>query len=330
MQVTIGLLGFGNVHRALAQLVLNQTLNDIDVRVMGIATHSHGIAIDANGLDLQQALQTDHFGADAPNAIEFIKQCPADIILEATWVNPQTGQPALDYVRTALESGKHVVTANKGPVVFGHRELTALAAEKNLGFFYESTVMDGMPVHSMRREALVGLDILRVRGVLNSTTNYILTKMGQGQSFDDALKEAQAIGIAEADPTNDVEGWDAAIKIAILANVFMGGDLRPVDVDRVGISDLQADTLLAAIAADKRVKLVCEAYRENGNIKAMVKPIELDLSDPLARLDNTASGLMIETNVLEQITLFGSDASPRTTAYGMLIDAINITRGRRG
>src|SRR5690606_36929677 len=133
------------------------------------------------------------------------RACPADIVLEGTWVNAQTGQPALDHCRAALESGKHVVTANKGPVAFGFRELSALAKAKNLAFFFESTVMDGQPLNSLAREGLLAAEIHRIRGVLNSTTNAILNAMERGIAFEDALKTMQAQGIAEANPDNDID-----------------------------------------------------------------------------------------------------------------------------
>ena len=173
--------------------------------------------------------------------LAFIETCPADLVMESTWLNPQTGQPATDYVRAALNAGRHVVTANKGPVAFAYRELTALAQTKDRGFFFESTVMDGAPVLSIAREGLLATTVHRIRGILNSTTNYILTRMEAGASFDEAVRGAQQIGIAEADPTTDVEGWDAAVKIVVLANVLMGADLRPADVDRKGITGLTGD-----------------------------------------------------------------------------------------
>ncbi len=182
--------------------------------------------------------------------------------MEATWLNPQTGQPATDYVRAALSAGRHVVTANKGPVAHAYRELAALAQEQHRGFFFESTVMDGAPVLSIAREGLLATTVYRLRGILNSTTNYILTSMEEGISFDEAVRGAQQIGVAEADPTTDLDGWDAAVKIVVLANVFMGADLRPADVDRMGITGLTGDDVRDALESGERIKLVCEAYRE--------------------------------------------------------------------
>ena len=338
--VKLGLLGFGNVHRAFAELLPTRAeriaaQHGIEFRVVGIATNSHGIAIDADGIDLAAALAADdlselHAGGSVSNPLQFARDCPADIMLEATWINAKTGQPAINLVEAALESGKHVVTANKGPVAFAHRELTKLAAKKKLAFFYESTVMDGTPLHSIAREGLLAAEVLSIRGVLNSTTNAILTQMEEGVEFDVALKALQAAGVAETDPANDIDGWDSAIKLVILANTLMGADLRPADVDPTGIRDVTNDDVQDAALEGFTLKLLCEAYLDaDGLVHASVMPTPLEPDDPLAWLDGTATAVTIGTDIIEEITIREGPASPRTTAYGMLVDAINIARGRR-
>ncbi|MBI5929992.1 MAG: homoserine dehydrogenase [Chloroflexi bacterium] len=343
MEHKIALLGFGNVLKAFAELLLlkqeylKQTL-DTEIKVVGIATNSKGLAINPAGIDLTAALQlvksgqslnSLHVGEPVADTFAFIQQVPADIILEATWLDPRTGQPALDYVRAALNAGKHVVTANKGPVAYAYRELKALAESNRLGFFFESTVMDGMPLHSIAREGMLGLATKRVRGILNSTTNSVLTRLEEGTSFEEAVAEMQRVGLAETDPSNDIDGWDAAVKITILANVVMGADIRPVDVDRMGIRNVTVQDAQIAVKSGKRIKLVCEAVREGNQVKASVRPIPLPLTDPLANITQTASAVTFETDVLPMITLIEGNSSPTTTAYGMLVDALNIGRGRR-
>ncbi|WP_119072295.1 homoserine dehydrogenase [Aggregatilinea lenta] len=342
MHFDIALLGFGNVARALARLldVKAATLRDdydITFRVTGIATQSRGCAIDPDGLDLQAALraveagerlETLHKGAPVSDTLAFIDACPADLIMEATWLNPQTGQPATDYVRAALKAGHHVVTANKGPVAFAYRELRALAAEQGVGFFFESTVMDGAPVLSVGREGLLATTILRIQGILNSTTNYILSALEQGTDFDEAVRQAQAIGVAEADPANDLEGWDATVKTVVLANVLMGADLRPADVDRTGIMGITVQDTQAALEADERIKLLCEVVNENGVVSASVRPARLPLSDPLSQVSKTSSAVTFKTDTLHSLTIVEGDTDPTTTAYGMLVDMINIARNR--
>ncbi len=342
MQWNIAILGFGNVGRALAHLLIDkaevlQADFDLTVRVTGIATRSRGLAIDPAGLDLPSALARVESGgrlddlhrfAPAADTQAFVEMCPADVVMEATVLDPQSGQPATDYIRAALASGRHVVTANKGPVAYAYRQLTALAREHGVGFFFESTVMDGAPVLGIGREALLATEVRSIRGVLNSTTNYILTMLEQGLTFEQAVEGAQRLGVAEADPANDIDGWDAAVKIVVLANVLMGADLRPAHVDRTGIRDVTAEQVRAALAEQKRVKLVCEAVREGTAVRASVKPLMLDMSDPLSQVQRTSSAVQIETDTLPGLTIIEGDTGPITTAYGMLVDMINLARGR--
>lgn len=342
MHLNIALLGFGNVGRALARLLLDkqgilQQDYDLTFSVTGIATRSHGSAVHPEELDLEAALKLVgagerldvlHQGGPVADAFTFIEACPADLVMESTWLNPRTGQPAADYIRAALHAGRHVVTANKGPVAFAYRELSQLARQKERGFFFESTVMDGAPVLVLGREALLAVEVRRIRGILNSTTNFILTALEDGASFDEAVAEAKHIGIAEADPANDLEGWDSAVKIVVLANVLMKADLRPADVDRTGIMGLSPDEVRAAAAAGDRIKLVCEAWREGDAVRARVSPQRLPLSDPLSQVRQASSVVTFETDTLPRLTIIEGDPDPVTTAYGMLVDMINIARGR--
>lgn len=342
MHVRIALLGFGNVGRALAQLlerkrgVLERDFG-LTFAVTGIATRSHGLAIDPAGIDLPAALDHVttgqglgplHRGAAIADMREFITTCPADLVMEATWLNPRDGQPATDYVRTALQAGRHVVTANKGPVAFAYRELMALARQQDRGFFFESTVMDGAPVLGIGREGLLAATIHRIRGILNSTTNYVLTCLEQGIAYDEAVRQAQQIGVAEADPSTDLDGWDATVKIVVLANVLLGADLRPADVDRTGIAGVTVGDAQAALAAGERIKLVCEAVRDGETIRARVRPERLPLTDPLSQVSRTSSAVTFEMDTLHQLTIVEGDTDPTTTAYGMLVDMLNILRGR--
>lgn len=342
MQIRLVMMGFGNVNRALARLLLRKAdalreRHDLTLSVTGITTHSHGRASNPDGLDLQAALDAYagdgldalHVGEPISDTLRFAQSVPADIAVEAMWMDPQTGQPATDVLRTLLNRGVHVATANKGPLAFAYRELRDLAAANELGFLFESTVMDGAPVHLVGREALPATDILRIRGVLNSTTNSILTRLEQGAAFDVALKEMQDAGLAEADPSNDVDGWDSAVKIVTLANVHMGATLRPPDVDRTGIAGMTIEAVQTAVEQGRRIKLLCEAWRdEDGAIRAKVAPTPIPLDDPLAHVHRTSSAVTFETDTLPALTLIEGDSSPDTTAFGLLTDVVNIARGR--
>jgi homoserine dehydrogenase len=344
MLLNAALLGFGNVGRALAELLIEKqnTLRqdyDIDLRIVGIATGSHGQVIDPRGINLRQALEIRrtgssldalHSGHPIDDPFRFLADSPIDLLFESTPTNIEDGQPAYAYVFGALERGVHVVTANKGPVAFGYRELTALARRKNVGFLFESTVMDGAPVLTVGREGFPANAIIRVRGILNSTTNYILTRMEQEDlEFDQALGAAQEIGIAETDPALDIDGWDSAIKIVILANVLMGADLRPVDVQCQGIRHITLADVQEARAAGGRIRLVCEAARQpDGDVAASVGPQTVSEQDMLSNVTGTSSIVDFETETLPRVTMVEHNPGPTTTAYGMLADMINILRGR--
>jgi homoserine dehydrogenase len=340
MELSIGLIGFGNVGRALAHLIesKNPALHAryaLNISIMGIATANHGYAIDEHGLDISHTLEAVergsisslHVGPPIADTLAFIQKTPADLFVEMSPLNPQTGQPATDHARLALHLNRHVVSANKGPVAFAYQELRDLAKRKGCGFLFECTVMDGVPVLGLVRETLPAIEINRIRGILNSTTNNILTRMEAGIGLRDALRKTQEIGIVETNPSYDVDGWDAAVKIVILSNVLMNANLRPANVDRMGIGGLTVGDVQAAARNGQAIKLVCEAFREGEDVRACVKPVALPLDDPLARVRGTANMVSLETDMISHLTISEGEATPMTTAYGILVDIVNIARG---
>lgn len=336
----LALLGFGNVGRALAKLLLSKRDEirrkyNCDFIVTGIATGSHGSALAPDGLDLAKALAVVDVQADLSalstikppsNSLEFIQNCKADVLFENTPVSYEDGQPAVDHLRLALERGMHAITANKGPVVHAYPELSALAKVKGRSFLFESTVMDGAPVFSMWREALPAATLRSFRGVLNSTTNLILTLMEQGKTFEGAVAHAQEIGIAETDPSGDIDGWDAAIKVSALVSVLMNKPLKPFEVDRQGIRSITSEAVMESLRANKRWKLVCSAQREADRVSASVQPMEVEASDPLFTVMGTSSAVTFKSDVLGALTLTEEDPGPHTTAYGLLADFLNAVR----
>lgn len=340
MELKLAILGFGVVGREFVRLLRRKSEElareyGLAWCVTGLATRRLGMACNPAGLDVEAALaavaggsrlDVFHHGPPLSDAFDFIANCGADVLFETTVLNPRTGQPAIDHVRAALVAGQHVVTANKGPLAFAYRELRDLARQQGRAFLFESTVMDGAPVFSLVRDALLAANVLGFRGILNSTTNFILTEMEAGASFDQAVRRAQAIGIAEADPALDVDGWDAATKTAILATVLMGADITPLQVDRTGIREVTPEAAQAARAAGRHIKLVCQAEWRDGRLIARVAPQELPASDLLAWVQGTSSLLSLRTDTLKQLTLVEHDPGPAQTAYGLLRDLLAIVR----
>ena len=340
MHYKLALLGFGNVGKALARLLLQkavdlQEIHQITFSITGIATARHGSAINPGGLDLVQALVRLDQGLSLEalstypppkNSLDFINNCQADVLFENTPVNYDSGQPAVDYIRKALELKMHAITANKGPVVHAYRQLSALAQQNGRKFFFESAVMDGAPIFSLFRSALPAARLHTLRGVLNSTTNLILTRMEGGSSFAEAVAYAQAIGIAETDPSGDIDGWDAAVKVAALATVLMDIPTKPSEVDRHGIRDITAQDIAKARELGKRWKLVCSAQRVGNSVQARVAPEMVGMDSPLYLVDGTTSIVQFDTDVLGQLSIIERDPGPHTTAFGLLADFINAVR----
>ena len=303
--------------------------------MVGIASGSHGAAINPRGFSLPELLQAYREGVSLnefsklpiSGSSEFIHSCGANLLFETTPVNYQTGQPALDFLRQALEGGMSVITANKGPVVHGYRELTNLAKRRGLSFLFESSVMDGAPVFSIARCGLPGAKVTAFSGLLNSTTNLILTRMENGESQDEAIAHAQSIGIAETDPNGDIDGWDAAVKVAALVTVLMDIPYTPDQVDRTGIRALTPDLIQEAKKNGQRWKLVCTARREDSaprGIIASVQPQKISPESHFFNVSGTSAILEIESDVLGKLLLIEENPSPRTTAYGLLADFLNV------
>ena len=336
----LALLGFGNVGQALARLLQRkrrQLIKDYGIghTITAIATARHGMAVRPEGLDIQQALQV--VGTDgrleqlssqpAPSdPLEFIRTCNADVLFENTPVNYIDGQPAVSFLQAALEAGMHAITANKGPVVHAYPQLTALAAQHGRRFFFESAVMDGAPIFSLFRGSLPAVDLLSFTGILNSTTNLIFTRMEAGESFSEAVAYAQSIGITETDPSGDIDGWDAAVKVSALVTVLIGIPLKPAQVERTGIRSLTSEHIRQASAEGKRWKLVCEAKRQGQQVTARVSPQLVGPDSPLYGVNGTSSIVSFETDVLPQLSIVEGNPGPETTAYGLLADFINATR----
>ncbi len=323
------LLGFGNVNRALVRLLetKKKELQDrgIDWRITGVASRRLGWIADESGVDVKSLLRGQtRAGAPAPHGRirDWLTASSADVLFEATSLDPKSGQPAIDHIRAALEHGAHAITANKGPIVHAYDELRQLALAKGKRFLFESTVMDGVPIFSLFRDSLPAIHLKGFHGILNSTTNVILSGMEKGLTFEASLKRAQDLGVAETDASHDIEGWDAAVKVAALVRVLMGVPLTPAEIQRQGISLLSAEQVRNARREGMPFKLVCRAQRTDAGVSASVRPEQVPLGDPMAWVAGTSSIVCFETDVFPELTITEIDPGVEATAYGMLADFV--------
>jgi homoserine dehydrogenase len=302
-----------------------------DFRVVGIADMLKGSVYDPRGIDLRLSLDKVRSGEPLSgrtdeDSLSMIRKARADVMLEATFTDIRTAEPAASHIRAALERGMHVVTTNKGPLALHFRELETLARKMKREFLFEGTVMSGTPLLNLIRETLAGADIREIKGILNGTTNYILTRMEEGASFEEALKKAQELGYAEAVPDADVLGWDALAKVTILANAVFGADKKPFDSPCEGITKISSADIAAARSAGKRFKLIGRVWREGDEVRAEVSPRQIDISHPLAGVMGATNAVTITTDTIGEITIVGPGAGRRETGYSMLSDLIHIGR----
>lgn len=333
----LAMIGCGTVGQGLLRIIAEKKP---DLNVVAISDKLKGAIFDPNGIDVSKMLDVlendgkiEEYKSASKKAItgldpiETIKNCNADIMAEMTYTDIETGQPATSYIETALEQGMHVTTSNKGPAALYHAKLAKLAAKNNVQFLIEGTVMSGTPVFNLARETLTGCKITEVKGILNGTTNYILTKMeNEGWSYNDALKKAQELGFAEADPTADVEGFDALAKVVILSNYLLGGNIKPDEVPRQGINEISLENIRSAAEEGLRYKLIGSTKLEGESISAYVKPVKLDLSDPLAGVGGATNALTFNTDLLGEVTIQGPGAGKIETGFSIFVDIMTILR----
>jgi homoserine dehydrogenase len=325
----LDLVGFGNVGRALATLLKDRS-GDLPLKVVSIVTLRHGCWVDPGGIDLESALK----GLPSKVSLPKIADLPGNVLVELTTLEPRTGLPAMDHVRDALRARKHVVTANKGPIAHGYAELSGMAWAARRQLRFEATLSDCLPVFNLRRSALPLAEIRRIRGVVSSTTNHILSAAARGLAFGDALAEAQRLGIAEADPRNDLEGWDAAAKATILANVLMDARIGIDDVHREAIDEAAAHAARSAAAEGARMRPLIEIVRRPSHprahhleptaVTATSGPRRLDPLDPLYAVDGLSMALDIETDLAGRVVVQLHDPHVEQVAYAVLTDLLEI------
>jgi homoserine dehydrogenase len=302
----------------------------ISLRITGIASRRLGWIADPTGLDLKgrglsPAGEAIHIGtalaAGIANVRSWLGAAQADVLFEATSLNVGSGQPAIDHIRAALEHGAHAITANKGPIVYAYRGLRDLAVARGKRFLFESTVMDGVPIFSLF-DQLPAIRLQSFHGILNSTTNVIFGEMENGLCLDEAVKKAQALGVAETDASHDIEGWDATVKTAALITVLMNIPIRLDQIEREGIRELTPNAVRNAKRDGWPFKLVCRARRTANGVEASVRPEKVMSTQPMARISGTSSYIYFETDIFPGVGITEENPGLYATAYGMLSDFV--------
>lgn len=344
MRYKVACIGFGTVGQGFAELLLEKgevlrRRYGLEVDLVAISDPLKGSVCDERGLDLREVLSLIERdgklegydrGVKGWDSIRTIKEAGAEIIVEVTPTNLETGEPGATHIRTALNEGKWVITTNKGPIALFYRELSLLAKEKGGALRFEGTVLAGTPVINLSSLNLAGAEIKEIRGIVNGTTNYILTQMGMGKGYNEALLEAQRLGYAEAKPDADVEGWDAVAKVVILANVVMGGELRVSDVEREGITGITPAQIELSRMEHKRYKLIARAWRDSGGIRARVSPEKLGEDDLLFHISGVTNAIEFVTDTLSRVVVVGPGAGRRETGFAVLNDLLSIVREKGG
>jgi homoserine dehydrogenase len=328
-------IGFGNVGRALARLLTAKSrdlseLYGIEWRITGVATRRMGWLTNVEGFDAATLVSSespaDQFSR-ASGIGDWLKKSQPDAVFETTSLNHETGQPAIDYLRAVLGSGAHAITANKGAVVYGFDELNELAVLVGKNFYFESAVLDSAPVFSLFRETLPAIKLRGFSGIFSSTTNVIIETMEAGRTFAEGVKTAQELGVTETDPSHDVDGWDATVKVCALARVLLRIPLKPGDVRREGIRGLSPQLVQAARAEGKPFKLVARVkLAVDGSLNASVRPEQLPTNDPLGTVRGTSLAVHFELDMMPGLTITSQRPNLQSTAYGLLADFINAVR----
>jgi homoserine dehydrogenase len=348
-ELALALIGFGHVARRFLKL-LDEVAERLEFnwRLVAIATLRHGSVVDPDGVDARRAVSS----VESSHSLDRLDPAPRErsgidvvrqvtdalaeeagdgqlVVVETTVLDIDRGEPATAHVRASLEGLAHVVTANKGPAAFSYDELDTLAESVDRLFLFEGAVMDGVPVFNLARETMPGVHIDGFRGVINTTCQYALSEMERGITLDAAIREMQKRGIAEADPSLDIDGWDAAAKTAALVNVLMAGGITPHDVTRMGIRDVTPRDVMDAGSRDRRVRLVASAARRGHALDVRVEPELLDASDPLARLGPLENAIFFRTDLLGEIGIVQRTSSLQQTAYALLSDLTHISQRLR-
>ncbi|HSR68449.1 MAG TPA: homoserine dehydrogenase [Acidobacteriota bacterium] len=333
------LLGLGRVARRMLEMLAEgradrESLLAPRVEIAGIFTANHGYRLPQHPEPVEEVLAALSQGrlldsGRRQDPFQAIAHADYQVLVELTTLCiEEEGRPAADYVRAALSAGRHAVTANKGPMAFQGADLLRLARRRGRFLRFESTVMDGAPVFSLARCGLRGCRIEGVSGILNSTTNFILCAMEEGASLEEALGEARRSGFAEADASHDLQGWDAACKMAVLANALMGVDLHPRSVRREVLDASMGQRAREIRRRGERLRLVSRLRRRRDRVAGEVRLRRLEADDPMARVPGPGGLLRLETDCMGPILITQQAPTLDDTAYGVINDLLEIAGAR--
>ena len=342
MEFRLAFIGFGVVGQGLAEILVQdkeklEKEQNFHYKVVAISDKLKGSIYNANGINLakvlaiareKKSLETyDDAQLRGWDSIQTITDSNANVIVEVSWTDIATGEPAITHVKTALGLKKHVIMTNKGPIALAGSELLALAKKNGVQIKFEGTVLSGTPAINLGMNNLAGAGVTEILGIVNGTTNYILSEMEKGLDYDQALKQAQELGYAEADPSGDVEGWDALGKVVIITSTIMNYPMTKKQVEREGITNITKADVEQAKKEGKRWKLIASSkINEDGTITASVRPMKLPLDNPLASVMGPINALTFKTKYLGDITIVGPGAGKEATGFALLADLLEINR----
>ncbi|MGI6257125.1 MAG: hypothetical protein ACOYJU_03565 [Anaerovoracaceae bacterium] len=341
-ELRLAILGFGNAGRAFARLLLEkqgevEAKYGIAIRVVAIATKSRGSLVNPSGVDLEKACRDieelgrfdeEQTGYCQRTAMDIVEEVAYDVLFELTPLDIFSGQPAIAHIEKAFLRGAHAISANKGPIAWDYARLRSLAAEQGCLFFFETAVMDGTPIFNLAEDALKFCKVTEVKGILNSTTNYVLEELAKGEDYDKVIEEGKRRGFIEADPAMDIEGYDAAAKTTALLNVLMDAGITPLDIDRKGIEEIRVEDIKKAEEKGMTIKLMCNGKIEDGKVKGAVRPEEIPKTELLATIDGTSSALSITTDLMGTVSIIEHAPEIEQTAYGIFSDLVRVLEHR--
>ncbi|MDO4218783.1 MAG: homoserine dehydrogenase [Synergistaceae bacterium] len=338
MEIKIALVGCGNVGTAFIELLAEKrnelknkfgfffSLVMVSDKIKGTICNKNGFDIDELVLALHEEHNLSHFEQAKGNFQEVLLASGANFLAECTPTDFETGEPGMSHIKFALDNGISVSTTNKGPIALAIDDLKQIADGHGAKIFCEGTVLSGTPLLDLLKNGLAGCEILEVQGILNGTTNFILSQMEQGQTYEAALKKAQLLGFAEANPRQDVEAFDPAGKVLVLAKLIYGINVDFNSIKRIGITHVTKEMIEIAAKNNHRIKLIAGIHRDINGLHLYVMPRELENTHPLASVNGATNAITLTTDNLGDITLIGPGAGRRETGQALLHDLIEFAR----